>query len=177
MKLKVLGRYTNTARNIDVYPGDEIDVPEALAEWLANDAPGCFENPNAPAKAHEQQPDPAAQREADAIQDRAAEILDAAQRQAAETRAAAHVGEDRKPFDLPPDGTTLRTDATPPVVTGPDSGVEVTHRADAEEQRAVLDEQAALAEEEAEEEDESDKTKAPKKPARDKMVRGAPEQK
>lgn len=103
MKIKVLGRYTNTARNIDVYPGDEIEVKDELGYWLANDAPGCFEIPG--------QAQPAA---------------------------------DQKPFDLPPDGTTLATDTTPPVITGSESGVEVVHRADEDEQQDVLDEQKAL---------------------------------
>jgi hypothetical protein len=34
MQVKVVGRYTNPARRIDVYPGDEIEVPDALAEFL-----------------------------------------------------------------------------------------------------------------------------------------------
>jgi hypothetical protein len=140
MKLKVLSRYTNTARNIDVYPGDEIEVRDELAAWLANDAPGCFAVPGQEAAAVEQ--------------------------------------DEQKPFDLPPDGTTLLTDATPPVITGPESGVEIVHRADADEQQAVLDEQTKLAEEEAEaEEEEGDKTKAPTAPPKDKMVKGAPKQK
>jgi hypothetical protein len=136
MKLKVLGRYTNTARNIDVYPGDEIEVKDELAEWLANDATGCFAAPGQEAKAVEQP--------------------------------------HQKPFDRSPDGTTLKTDVTPPVITGPESGVEVTHRADADEQQAVVEEQAALAKEQEEEEEE---TKALKQPAKDKMVKGAPKQK
>jgi hypothetical protein len=174
MKLKVLGRYTNTARNIDVYPGDEIEVPDALAKWLANDAPGCFEDPNAPAKPEGEEPSEDAKRRADEIQEQAQKLLAEAQKQAAETRAAAHQGDDQKPFDLPPDGTTLKTDVTPPVITGPESGVEIVHRADADEQQAVIEEQAKLAEE-AEEED--DKAKAPTAPPKDKMVKGAPKQK
>lgn len=136
MKVKVLGRYTNIPRNIDVHPGDEIEVKDELAEWLQNDAPGCFAVPGQEAKAVEQQ--------------------------------------EHKPFDKSPDGTTLPTDAIPPVITGPESGVEITHRADADEQQAVIEEQAALAEKQEEDEEE---TKAPKQPAKDKMVKGAPKQK
>lgn len=134
MRLKVLGRYQNGARNIDVHPGDEIEVKDELAAWLMNDAPGYFAVPGQEKQAHEQA--------------------------------------DQAPFDLPPDGTTLPTDATPPVVTGPESGVEITHRADEDEQQAVVEEQAALAEEE-----EADKTKALDVPPNDKAMKRAPTKK
>ena len=59
-------------------------------------------------------------------------------------------------------------DATPPVVTGPESGVEVTHHATEEEQAAVIEEQAAR----AEEEEEDEQQKALDVPPADKMVKG-----
>ena len=66
-----------------------------------------------------------------------------------------------KPFDYPPDGSTAKADTTPAVVTGPDSGVTITHRADAEEQ----------------EETEEARQKALQEPPKDKMVKGAKVQK
>lgn len=135
MKLKVLGRYQNTARNIDVYPGDEIEVKDELAAWLQNDAPGCFVAPDQEQVAQEQQ--------------------------------------DQQPFDLPPDGTTLPTDATPPVVTGPESGVEITRRASEEEQQATIDEQAT----DEEKEEEAEHEKALDAPPVDKAIKRAPRHK
>src|SRR6185436_5226691 len=132
MKLKVLGRYTNTARNIDVYPGDEIEVKDELAAWLMNDAPGCFENPAKPPDeqtAPGQESSDEARRQSTAILDEAQRLLADAHAEADHTRATALDTGAQKPFDMPPDGTTLKTDAAPSVITGPDSGVEVTHRA------------------------------------------------
>lgn len=201
MKLKVLGRYENGPRNINVYPGDEIEVKDELAEWLMNDAPGCFEDPTGKLKprAANQLPDDAARREATAIVDRAQQILATAQQEAARLRAEAGRVDEQKPFDLPPDGTTLKTDVTPSVVTGPDSGAEVTHRADADEQQAVLEQQAQSDEQkradepvaevifepapafvegiEEEEEEKTGKAKAPKGPPKNKAVQAPPEQK
>lgn len=181
MQVKVLGRYTNPARRIDVYPGDVIEVSDALAEFLQNDAPGCFDLPGQPAgptKADQQQ-SAAARQEADALLNSAQQVLSEAQQEAERIRAAAHTDEGQKPFDYPPTGATLPLDATPPVVTGPDNGVTVTHVADedeqakveAERQQAQLDEQAALEKEEAE------RQKALDLPPRDKQVKGAPKQK
>lgn len=59
MQLKALGRYQNEPRQIDVHPGDVIEVKDELGAWLLADAPGTFEDPNAPkdaAPAAEQQP-------------------------------------------------------------------------------------------------------------------------
>jgi hypothetical protein len=139
MKIKVLGRYQNEPRNINVYPGDEIEVDDRLVEFLQHDAPGCFEIPGQPPR------DP-----------------------------------DQKPFDLPPDGTTVKTDATPSVITGPDSGVTVTHTADADEQSEIESERqkAALTEEEKlAEEQEAERKKALWAPPADKQVKGAPKSK
>lgn len=158
MKIKVLARYTNPARRIDVYPDDEIEVNDGLAEFLSNDAPGCFDIPGQ--KQPEPQPNPDAQREADAILDQAKQILAEAQDEAERIRAQAHAAasQSQKPFDLPPDGTTVKTDSTPPVVTGPDSGVEVTHVATDEERQKA-------------EEEEAERQKALDKAPKDKMVK------
>jgi hypothetical protein len=53
MKLKVLGRYTNEARSIDVFPGDEIEVRDELGQWLLKDAPGTFAEPGKEAESVE----------------------------------------------------------------------------------------------------------------------------
>lgn len=161
MKLKVLGRYTNEPRRIDVYPGDEIEVDNGLGQFLLRDAPGTFEDPSAKP---EQQPktSAAARKEAGAILDDAHKLLDEAQQAAARRRAeVARDPDDTKPFDHSPDGTTVKTDTAPSVVTGPDSGVVVTHRADAAEQ----------------EETEEERLKALEGPPKDKQVTRAPKQK
>jgi hypothetical protein len=192
MRLKVLGRYRNDARDINVYPGDEIEVKDELGQWLMNDAPGCFEDPNAPASTEAPGPSDEARREADALLSEAQNVLSAAQQEAERIRSAARQGDEQRLFDLPPDGTTLPLDATPPVVTGPDSGVEIVHRADEEEQQVAAEEQATTTAEQpadvvfspapafeeavaAEEEDEE--TKALDAPPRDKAVKRAPRQK
>lgn len=155
MKLKVLGRYQNEARQIDVHPGDEIEVKDELAIWLMADAPGCFEAPSGELPTAEEQ-------------------------------------RDQQPFDRAPDGTTLPIDATPPVVTGPESGVEITHRATEEEQQQVLEEQQAVTEGqekladvvfepapsfEAAVEEEDEEQKGFDAPPRDKAVKRSPKQK
>lgn len=170
MKLRVLGRYENGARNINVYPGDEIEVSEALGEFLQNDAPGCFEDPTKPKAeqpAADEQPSEATKREAGTVLDEAQRLLTDAHDQAAQTRTIITAGNEPKPFDLPPDGTTLPTDATPPVITSPESGVEVTHHADEAEQQAVAEEQA----------DEDDEEKGFDAPPHDKAVKRSPKQK
>lgn len=187
MKLKVLGRYQNGARNIDVYPGDEIEVKDELAAWLMNDAPGCFEDPTRPKEEPpDEQPTDEARRQAGAALDEAQRLLEDAHTEANRTRIAALDTGEPKPFDMPPDGTTLPIDPVPSVITGPDSGVEIVHRADEGEQQVVAEEQqateaditftpSAAFEEELNEEEEAQK--GLDAPPHDKAVRRSPKQK
>lgn len=192
MKLRVLARYQNEARNINVYPGDEIEVNEALGEFLQNDSPGCFEDPTKPKdeQSPDEQPSDASKREAGAVLDEAQRLLADAHDQAAQTRATIAASGEQKPFDMPPDGTTLPIDPVPSVITGPDSGVEIVHRADAAEQQAVVEAQQqptdadivftpspAFEGQLQEDEDEEEGQKGLDTPPRDKAVKRSPKQK
>lgn len=188
MKLKVLGRYTNEPRRIDVFPGDEIEVDEGLAAFLLRDAPGTFEDPSGKLAPPDASPraSAAARKEAAAIQDAAIKLLDDARDEAVRQRVTATRDDSGpKPFDLPPDGSTIKSDTTPSVITGPDSGVTVTHRASADEQakaeaerqKAALSEEEPLSEEEARRRDQEAAEKALWSPPFDKQVKGAPKQK
>jgi hypothetical protein len=83
-------------------------------------------------------------------------------------KLTAQADPDQKPFDKSPDGTTLPIDPLPAVITGSDTGVEVTHRADADEQAEVL---KAQAEKEEDEDEKAERAKALKTPAQDKQVK------